>query len=112
MSCLKCFSVHGWRLDQASNVLLCPRLAGAPGVYPEFKVDASNYDSPLLLRGVPFSCAVPGSSLYVLTNIRIHTGRAGRRGSEHSVQGRTYDGEVSGRFLLRSLFFILFYFIF
>lgn len=66
-----------------------------PGIFPEFKMEADNYDIPMLLTGVPYACAIPGSSLYVLTNIQIHTGRAGKPGSEHLVQGRAYDGEVS-----------------
>ena len=58
-------------------------------------MEADNYNVPVLLTDVPFSCAVPGSSLYVLTSIHFHVGRVGRKGSEHLVQGRSYDGEVS-----------------
>ncbi|XP_076469981.1 putative carbonic anhydrase 1 [Babylonia areolata] len=64
------------------------------GNYPEFRVDPYDYDDPMLLMNVPFTCAVPGSSLYVLSSVKIHVGIAGRRGSEHSLKNQAFDGEL------------------
>ncbi|XP_070202078.1 putative carbonic anhydrase 1 isoform X2 [Littorina saxatilis] len=63
-------------------------------LYPEFKVNARDYNIPLVLKDVPFSCAVPGSSLYVFKSVQFHAGKAGSESSEHLLQGKRYDGEI------------------
>ncbi|KAL8596813.1 hypothetical protein ACOMHN_027142 [Nucella lapillus] len=64
------------------------------GDFLGFKVDTSSYDDPLLLTNVPFKCVMPGSALYVLTSVQVRVGKAGRRSSEHSLQGRSFEAEL------------------
>ena len=57
-------------------------------------MEAEDYHDPLLLTGVPYTCAVKGSRDYVFTNVHIHNGISGGHGSSHFVQGKAYDAEV------------------